>query len=800
MANKTLTARVKLETKSAEAGLTRLSKKINNVQKAVNRTTGNNNKLTNAINRSVTATNRLNQATRRVADTTDRVSDKARKISSANNQATSSANNLASAYQSSNSFASGLLTTLKRIATTYLGIMGLRALVGTTDTIIGAENKLNYVNSQQLGVSASSDEALQATQESLDKMYASAQKVRMAYTDMISNVSKSMVLAGSAFKDNTDNAIRFQEIMAEAYAIGGASASEMSTSMYQMIQALGAGVLAGDELRSVREGAPLAYQAIEKFVQGVYDTEESLKELASQGLVTSDMVVAAILDSGDRIDEAFSHTKQTFAQTWTQIKNLATKAFTPVADTLKTMLNDAVNNGLLGKLQSFFTNVSKGIQIVVQVVRNAINWIADNWSWLQQIIASGIITLTLLMVASAVISIIAWIAANWVILLVVAAIFAVIYVLHLLGFTTSEIVGFICGAFMFLAYLIWDIIVWIVTIVYWAAALIWDAIVSVVVVIINLIIAIVTIVLLAVQIILQLVMWLITTIWAILVTIYNVIYTIVKTVVAVVKGAIVGIYQLFVWLAQGILWILYGLASVIDFIFGSNLSDSVKGWIDDLGASVDSLNDALDPLGEFEDIGAQWSVSYGELGDMYAGNGEYDDWNITDNMGNLINGSMSLMGEVGETGVDLMLDPTMLNDWAIDNTLNPLDGWDSGYEFGTKITNLDALGDMLGLDFTDVNFNTDNLLNTSPIEDLLGGIGEDVGDISDSLDLTDDDLEYLRKLAEMEWRKEFTTAEIKVDMTNNNTVNGDRDLDGIVEYLANTLREEMTNVADGVHY
>jgi hypothetical protein len=68
------------------------------------------------------------------------------------------------------------------------------------------------------------------------------------------------------------------------------------------------------------------------------------------------------------------------------------------------------------------------------------------------------------------------------------------------------------------------------------------------------------------------------------------------------------------------------------------------------------------------------------------------------------------------------------------------------------------------------------------------------------MDLSNDDLDYLRKLADMEWRNEFTTAEIKVDMTNHNTVNGERDLDGIVSYLSDVLREEMTSVAYGVHY
>ena len=87
--------------------------------------------------------------------------------------------------------------------------------------------------------------------------------------------------------------------------------------------------------------------------------------------------------------------------------------------------------------------------------------------------------------------------------------------------------------------------------------------------------------------------------------------------------------------------------------------------------------------------------------------------------------------------------------------------------------------------------------------DILKGLDQLNGttdDIKDSMDLRDDDLEFLRRIADMEWRKEFTTAEIRIDMTNHNTVNSDRDLDGIVDYLADVLRDEMSVVAEGVHY
>jgi hypothetical protein len=88
------------------------------------------------------------------------------------------------------------------------------------------------------------------------------------------------------------------------------------------------------------------------------------------------------------------------------------------------------------------------------------------------------------------------------------------------------------------------------------------------------------------------------------------------------------------------------------------------------------------------------------------------------------------------------------------------------------------------------------------VDDLnkgVGGIGSDTGSIADSMELAEEDLKFLRQIAEKEWKKEFTTANITVDMSNYNTINGESDLDGIVTKLADKLYEEMNSLADGVY-
>ncbi|WP_199883737.1 hypothetical protein [Anaerosinus massiliensis] len=58
---------------------------------------------------------------------------------------------------------------------------------------------------------------------------------------------------------------------------------------------------------------------------------------------------------------------------------------------------------------------------------------------------------------------------------------------------------------------------------------------------------------------------------------------------------------------------------------------------------------------------------------------------------------------------------------------------------------------------------------------------------------------YLRDVTEQEVINRFTTAEIKVEMTNHNTVNNEMDLDGIVNHLENKVDETMRMAAEGVH-
>lgn len=108
------------------------------------------------------------------------------------------------------------------------------------------------------------------------------------------------------------------EIATKAFKAGGAAASEQASGILQLGQALGSGFLQGDELRSLRENAPLIAQAI---ADEFKTTIGGLKQLGAEGKLTSDRVFNAIINGQSKIEAAFAVTDKTIGEGFTLAKN-----------------------------------------------------------------------------------------------------------------------------------------------------------------------------------------------------------------------------------------------------------------------------------------------------------------------------------------------------------------------------------------------------------------------------------------------------------------------------------------------
>lgn len=110
---------------------------------------------------------------------------------------------------------------------------------------------------------------------------------------------------------------RVTETLNKAFKAGGAAASEQRAAILQLGQALGSGVLQGDELRSIRENAPLVARAIAK----EFDTTiAGLKQLGAEGQLTTERIFNGILNAGEEIEAQFAVTDATIADSFTNLQ------------------------------------------------------------------------------------------------------------------------------------------------------------------------------------------------------------------------------------------------------------------------------------------------------------------------------------------------------------------------------------------------------------------------------------------------------------------------------------------------
>ncbi|MDE6261596.1 MAG: phage tail protein [Oscillospiraceae bacterium] len=90
-----------------------------------------------------------------------------------------------------------------------------------------------------------------------------------------------------------------------------------------------------------------------------------------------------------------------------------------------------------------------------------------------------------------------------------------------------------------------------------------------------------------------------------------------------------------------------------------------------------------------------------------------------------------------------------------------------------------------------------------PLNDLgndVGTIADNTGGMADALEISGEELKYLRDIAERDAINRFTTAEVKIDMTGmQNRIDGSMDLDGVIRELTDGFSEALVTAAEGVH-
>lgn len=619
------------------------------------------------------------------------------------------------------SAANAMLSKLLAIVGTYISMQAatdiVKNAVQLSDELTNTTARLDLMN-----------DGLQTTAELQRMIFDSAQRSYGAYSQTADLVGKLGMNAKDAFSSNAET-VAFAELLNKQFSIAGTSAEGVAAATLQLTQALGSGVLRGEELNSIFEQAPNIIHTIAEYLDVPIS---AIRDMASEGEITADIVKKAMFTAADDINKKFNDMPLTFSQIWQNFKNEALWAFQDVL----MGINDTFNSK---RFLSFVEGVKSALYVVGNVILAIFNMLAtvgafvyDNWYWLGPIIMGVSVALItfisyLLLAQGAALAITAaqwaWnaaMAANPIgliiigIILLISLFYAGIGALNHFAGTSISATGIIAGTFMVLdAFLHNFIAAW------------WNLFASLV------------------------------EFWA-----------------NVWTEPTYSIKRLFGNLANTALDMAISMIGNFDnaatnlanlFINGANMAIRAINWVIEALNNIPGID--IGSVGEFEQ-------RHSLVADYSGLKNKVNDW-------------------VGEAPGGYWEAPKM-------EMKNLGAAWDTGYNWGENL---------FGGDPREEKKKEDKGLPWDELLAGIGGIGKDspaakktadnTAKMAKSMDGSANELKYLRDLAEREAINRFTTAEIKVDMKNENHINSEMDIDGVIDRFGEKVEEVVTVLAEG---
>ena len=281
--------------------------------------------------------------------------------------------------QNGASESSNLVSAIKRMAGAYLSIQTAGKILEMSDEITQTTSRLNMMN-----------DGLQSTADLYNMVYVAANDARGSLGGMASVVARFGNNAKDAFSSSAE-VVQFANLVQKQMTIAGASTQEAANAELQLSQALGSGVLRGDELNSIFEQAPNLIQNIADYLDVPIG---KIRSMAQDGELSADVVKQAVFAATDEINANFESMPMTWGQMWTVFQNNATMAFQPVLQ----RLNDLANTD---GFQTFTTNAINDLAVVAGVVLDIFEgigsvgtFVSDNWQIIGPIVEGVAAALT----------------------------------------------------------------------------------------------------------------------------------------------------------------------------------------------------------------------------------------------------------------------------------------------------------------------------------------------------------------------------------------------------------------------
>lgn len=671
-----------------------------------------------SLNQAVTQQNMLNNA---VGNTGDSINDNIHEQEQFNQE-------ISAGTQQANE----LTNTIKRAVAAYVSIQSVGKALNISDELVQTTSRLNMMN-----------DGVQTTAELVNMVYAAAQDARGSFSQMADVVARFGNNAKDAFS-SSEEVVAFADLIQKQMTIAGASTQEAANAELQLSQALGSGVLRGDELNSIFEQAPNLIQNIADYLDVPIG---KIREMAADGELSADVVKAAIFSAADDINSKFNEMPMTWGQIWQSMQNTALIAFQPVLQRLNDLANsEAFQTFIQGAIEAMAT-LANIVLNIFELVGTVGGFIADNWSVISPIIYGVIGALAVYAAYLGIVKGIEIASAAATAIHSVAMSAKIGVMAALTGQTmaaTAAQMGY-NGAL-------------------YACPVVW---------IIMLLIALIAIIFAVCNAIAKMT-GVANSGFGVITGGVNVVIQFFRNLGLTVANIALGIGNAIAALASNMMTAFHNAICNVQSWF-YNLLSTACSVIENIAAALNKL-----PFVSFDYSGISSAADdYAAKASEAAGNKE-DYQSISDAFNE------------GFTTFDAFQDG-----WASD-AFNAGAAWGDG--IADKVSNF-SLSDVFGqTDIPNVGNYTsgfNDAIANSGVGDSIGNIDDNTGKIKDSLDVTEEDLKYLRDIAEQEAINRFTTAEVTINQTNNNNVSSDTDLDGFINALDDAMGEAIESITEG---
>lgn len=590
------------------------------------------------------------------------------------------ADGLADNIQTANSKAESLESTLKSCLSAITSMVAIKEIFSAVSSLADLSDTETNTTAR-LSMIVDDEGSVDELEAKIRQM---AENTRADYYDTADAIASMGINAGSAFETN-DELIAFMEQVNKLFTIGGATAEGQSAAMLQLTQAMASGALRGEELNSILENAPGIARAIEEYM-GV--AEGTIKDYASEGLVTAEVVKNALFAAAEETNEAFESMPQTWESLWTSFKNSATEALSPVLQQISDLANSTAIQNLITIGINAVTVLANALSNIFTALGNVATWIIENFNVVMEVVT----VVGTLLIAYAAATAASWAVAHAPILILIAALAMAIDVVQDMGATFSDVCSVIGGVFG------------------WLYAFIVNTFVM--------------------------------PLWNVMAAIANFIGNCFNDPVAAIKILFWEMAQTVVEMIENMV---NAIISLINLIPGVEIGvvDGASGFIQD---QIDSIAEAS---GWTEYVASMDAVDYNDM----------------------IEAGADLGSQIGSYLDDLTLDFSSI-----------LEDWDTGTEAEYSFDDIYSSAQT----FDEISTNT---------ADTASGVSS----VADALDITNEELEYLRDIAEREAINRYTTAEVRVEQYNTNNISSEVDVDGIINAFAADFAEKLAISGEGVY-